>query len=144
MPKTSILPKRIRTGAKDANFSIQFTVTREDCKGSVVSDACKCASAVAIKRQLDKAVLEVWVKRTRTFIEYKDGRILRFANPVDLQKTIENYDVTAGLFPPGDYVLTPIPLSDRKGERAKRGAYFTSHQSKGIRKHRTRPAFALR
>jgi hypothetical protein len=122
----------------------EFEVTPDDVRGSVVADPENCAAARACKRL--PGVKQAWVFRTRTVLLRDDGTAVRFKNPAALQKTVEGYDATAGLFPPGVYKLRPINPGSRKEKRDALNAANPKRENKGIRPHRqpdSRPASAV-
>jgi hypothetical protein len=115
------------------NFE-EFEVTADDVRGSVVADPENCAAARACKRI--PGVKQAWVFRTRTVLLREDGTAVRYKNPASLRKTVEGYDVTAGLFPPGTYKLRPINPGSRKEKRAILNAANPKRENRGIRPHK--------
>lgn len=111
--------RRSHPELEDALESFVFTVTyKEHVKGSVVGDTQRCAAARALSSQ--PGIKNAWVTRLRTFIEFDDGMLLKYRNPTNVERAVDNYDGTAGLFPPGTYVLTPVNAANRIGARASR------------------------
>lgn len=91
---------------------LAFTVVNDDVVGSVVADKESCAAAKALCRLPD--IDHAWVFRTRTLIRRSSGAIERYENPRGLQRAVEGFDDSAGLFPAGEYQLKPLTPSDRK------------------------------
>lgn len=104
----------------DATEPYEMTVTLKHVKGAITSDKQNCAGARCIKDSV--GVEDAWVTRTRTYILFEDGRMVRYANPVALEKTIDGFDST-GFFMPGTYKLVPpVPsqaLGTKKGDNVK-------------------------
>ena len=140
------VPRRIREASVDAVLidCFDFIVGVENAIGSIVGDHASCAAACALKKRKD--IAGAWVMRTRTYIEFIDGRILRYLNPAPLQRAVEQFDLTAGLFPPGKYRLLPVQYSQTSEARRDRPRSYTGAVDEGLRqiKRRSRPAYALR
>ena len=96
----------------EPDTELAFTVVDDDVVGSVVADKEDCAAARALCRLPD--IEHAWVFRSRTLIRFTSGAIERYENPASLRKAIEGFDNSAGLFPPGDYVLKPLKPSNRR------------------------------
>lgn len=94
-----------------------FSVVEEDVVGSVVADKESCAAARALCRMPD--VEHAWVFRSVTLVKLTSGEYQRYKNPRNLQKLVERFDDSAGLFPAGDYVLRPLPESHRRAYKKK-------------------------
>lgn len=94
-----------------------FTVVDDDVVGSVVADKESCAAARALCRIPD--IEHAWVFRTRTIVKLTDGSFQRFQNPSTLAKAVEGFDNSAGLFPAGEYKLTPLRTSARREAKTK-------------------------
>lgn len=103
---------------RDAKDGFEFEVVRDDVKGSRVGDYTDCAGARALIKHPD--ITRAWVTRTRTVLEFHDGRLLKYQNPSILQAGVENYDASAGVFPEGKYALLPVCKSQRQGVRSTR------------------------
>lgn len=112
----------------------EFEVTADDVRGSVVADPENCAAAKACKRI--PGVKQAWVFRTRTVLLREDGTAVRYKNPAALKRTVEGYDVTAGLFPPGAYKLRPINTGSRKERRKILNDANPKRLNKGTRPHK--------
>jgi hypothetical protein len=110
----------------------EFEVTPDDVRGSVVADPENCAAARACKRL--PGVKQAWVFRTRTVLLREDGTAVRFKNPASLQRTVEGYDASAGMFPPGTYKLRPINAGSRRERRAILNAKNPKRENLGVRK----------
>lgn len=102
----------------EAVTPVTFTVTPDDVKGSVVRCATMCAGARAIKRCLGAET--VWIKRTRTVVKYPNGRYYRYMNALLLKRAVGKFDLTAGLFPEGEYKLLKVEHSQSKAEMKKK------------------------
>ena len=113
-PETHVAPnKATHPHLEDATEPFLMQVRREHVRGSVVMDIHACAGARAL--QSVPHVVDAWVMKSRTFIEFDDGRLLRYQNPHPLRKIVNGFDSTAGLFPEGDYMLAPVQPSARNG-----------------------------
>lgn len=102
---------------EEPETELAFTVVNDDVVGSVVADKESCAAARALCRIPD--IEHAWVFRTRTLIRRSDGSIERYENPRNLQKAVEGFDDSAGLFPAGDYTLKPLTPGDRRDHKRK-------------------------
>ena len=98
---------------KDATAPLLFTVEKQHAKGSIVGDPENCAGACALKSI--PGIKYAWVKRSTTIIEFEDGSLIRYRNPSAMQKAVEGFDLSAGIFPPGVYKLIPFSPSQRIG-----------------------------
>lgn len=116
-----------------------FEVTKDHLKGSRVADYEECAGACALKAL--PGIKNAWVMRTRTFLEYEDGTVLKWRNPKKLQTAIERFDSTAGLFPPGTYVLRETAEKDRAGASHQPPVPVPHNRGTSARKY---PSYALR
>lgn len=92
---------------------LKFIVTEEHVKGSQVGIPDACAGACALQSMTD--VKHAWVLRHRTVIEFTDGTVEKFQNPVSLTKAVTQYDESAGNFPPGVYELRPTTAKNAPG-----------------------------
>lgn len=132
------MTKRPKSGKHKTIFEpsigTEFTVTTENVRGSVVADPENCAAAKACA-QLD-GIEHAWVYRTRTILLRDDGSYVRYKNPASLTRTVEGYDASAGVFPPGTYKLNPINRGSRAERRAQLNAKNPKRQNRGIRPHR--------
>lgn len=113
-PTPSKYPRSIpgRREITEPTTEMTFTVVDDDVVGSVVADKESCAAARALCRIPE--IEHAWVFRSVTLVKLSSGEIQRYKNPRNLQKAVEGYDDSAGLFPAGDYVLKPLAASDRK------------------------------
>lgn len=134
--------KRRKSSAVDAKEPFAFTVTSYDAKGSVVGDPFHCAGACALTK-LD-GVVGAKVMRSTTTLEFTDGKKVRYRNPKRVQDAVEKFDNTAGLFPPGEYVLTPFTKSQRLDSMTKKR--HDSNFTDGSRPNQSRkkPIWAIR
>lgn len=117
--KTSKYPRSIpgRREITEPTTEMTFTVGQDDVIGSVVADKESCAAARALCRMPD--VEHAWVFRSVTLVKLASGEIQRYKNPKGLQKAVEKFDDSAGLFPAGDYVLKPLGPTHRKEYKRK-------------------------
>jgi hypothetical protein len=133
---------------EDATEGVEFLVSRKHVKGSVVGDPHSCAGSCALRDMED--VKDAWVMRSRTFLLMEDGRILRFLNPTILQRAVENFDGSAGLFPEGIYHLRPVTPSQKSDAVRKRnarrpdGGNRKPASPKGSPRRKLRPQYVLR
>ena len=143
------MPKHPRSSARRGQIDyapkpLEFTVTNEDVKGSVVADTENCAAACALKH--DPHIEAAWVTRTRTVIQFADdhpdkklaGKMLRYQNPAAMKNAVVGYDVTAGTFPPGTYRLGRVSLSQQAPHP------YRKTGERGPSYKRKRPSYALR
>jgi len=106
---------------------------------TVVGDIAQCAGACALR--LMPGVKDARVLRSRTFIEFDDGRLVKFQNALPLNRAVTGFDSTNGYFPPGEYKLLPCDKNNRVGQPRPRGA---RDGSKTTDASRTRPIYAVR
>lgn len=99
----------------EPDTGLSFTVVNDDVVGSVVADKEGCAAAKALCRIPD--IEHAWVFRSRTLVRRSSGEIERYQNPINLQRAVENFDDSAGLFPVGEYELKPLNPADRREAR---------------------------
>ena len=117
-----------------------FTVSKEDVKGSRVAHKTECAGARALCSI--PGIEKAWVSRTRTVILFTSGIMLKWTNPVKLERAVDQYDGTAGLFPVGEYILRPLRKTDRPGVRHQRKDNRGTRRS--VPKTRKKPAHVIR
>lgn len=125
---------------QDGKGEFWFTVLPEHVQGSHVRDPEQCAGACALKDLPE--IKNAWVMRTRTFLEHADGQMFKWANPVNLQKAVEKFDVTAGLFPPGEYKLVETEAREKVGMSHQPRGKVTPHR-RGVT-NKKYPSYALR
>lgn len=109
-------PTRKTHKIHDLTEDLIFEVLPVDAKGSRVGDPEECAGACALRRI--PYVQHAWVQRSTTTLLLEDGTVVRGENAAEMQATVEGYDSTAGLFPPGKYrIKAPCPAHTEKGQR---------------------------
>lgn len=124
----------------DATEPLTFTVEPQHAKGSIVGDPENCAGACALRSI--PGVTHAWVRRSTTWLQMEDGRVVRYRNPRALQTAVENFDSTSGLFPPGQYVLRVYGKSQKLVNQRKRPR---GNRTGDVPKlSRKRPAHAMR
>ena len=100
---------------KPGKAPLKFKVEPKDAIGSRVAHKTDCAGARALRRI--PGIEKAWVSRSRTVILWKSGRMEKFQNPSSLQKAVDKFDATAGMFPPGEYILKPLDKNNLPGAR---------------------------
>lgn len=109
----STYPISVGKVIEEPDTELVFTVEDNDVVGAVVADKESCPAAKALCRLPD--VEHAWVFRSITLVKHTSGKIERYQNPRTLQKVVEGFDNSAGLFPAGEYVLKPLGPSGRSG-----------------------------
>jgi hypothetical protein len=104
----------------DAARGVKFKITAGDIRRAKSKDPERCAAALALKRQFGAGKVEVHA--ARTYVEV-GGRRRRFATPAALKMETVVLD-RGGAFEPGEYVLRPIPQSQKAPATRKRAAAF--------------------
>jgi len=110
-----------------------FTVELSDVIGSTVGDYNKCAAARACRSM--KNIEDAWVSRDRTVLLFTNGKLLKYQNPELLTAAVDQYDKTAGMFPPGNYRLRCVSTKQRSGGKDGSG----THKKDGTRPHLSKP-----
>ena len=105
----------MRDATEPLVFEVEYIC---DVKGSVVGSIEQCAGAHGLRRL--SGVIDARVMKSTTYVEFEDGRILKYRNPAPLNQAVDGFDHTAGLFPPGRYRLEPTKAHDRIGARKTR------------------------
>lgn len=133
--KLERVPADIKRRARDAEKEnvFAFSVEPEDNIGAVQCCPHRCAGHNALMRL--SGVKDAWVGAARTWIEYEDGRVLKFRNPEALKNGQTGFDQGYS-FPPGDYDVRTIEPSSRKGARKHRA---NNGAKEVIRLQRKRP-----
>lgn len=107
--------------AKDATEAVAFSALKVDWKGALpVPDKCVWSRAIrrAIKAQW------AWVGRTIVYIQYADGRMVRYAHSIGSALLVRKFDraedlpinVTHWLLPPPAKRKRPKANGDKKVE----------------------------
>lgn len=116
----------------DAEEPFVFIVQYDcDVRGATVGDIAHCAGANGIRRV--PGVVDARVLRSCSYVEFEDGSIKKFRNPVALNHAVDGFDTLAGVFPPGEYRLVPPSASDRVGQRHRRSG---PHHPNPTRRHK--------
>lgn len=120
----------------DANKKIVLHILPKDIAKGNTKDPGACAAAQACMRQLGASAARVHIGRT--YLKLKD-KWLRFHTSKSLRTEIVAFD-RGGVFEPGDYLLSPLPPSDRpagKRQGTKDKTSRDSRRGKTLRKYHT-------
>lgn len=103
----------------DAKAPLRLEVTAHDVKTSSKKDPTCCAFANATKRQYK--VKAAYFFRSTAWLEYADGRLVRYLLPVSMQKEIVAFDRNKTM-EPGVYEVKPPARSATMAAIKRRGA----------------------
>lgn len=96
---------------KNLTKKIDITITAVDCKTGQTKDPGGCAAAKAIVREVPGCTA-ARVHLSRTYLQVGD-KWLRAHTPMALRSEIVAFD-RGGSFEPGEYVINPLPPSERE------------------------------
>lgn len=115
----------------DAKRSVTLHITNADIKKSDPKKPENCAAANCIKRELHAD--EVRVHLSRIYIRANQGNWQRYSTPQALRSEIIAFD-RGGSFAPGEYILSPLQLSQRAHRKHKKVKKPGSKPQRGNRK----------
>lgn len=118
----------------DSKAVVTLEISPKDVKDGATKDPTCCAAALACMRQLHAKAAKVHIGRV--YVELAD-KWLRFQTPKALRSEIVAFD-RGGTFEPGEYVLRPLPPSDRASGR-RQGA--PDKPRKGPKTKRAKPHY---
>lgn len=116
---------------RDAKRPLRITITKKDVDGSKKLEPDACAAANAICRQVEH-VVAARVHRSVAYVKMSSGVWLRYVTPQHLRDELALFD-RAGIFDPGEYVLTPPKGAQQMGYRPSHGpknARYTGRPAK--------------
>lgn len=121
------------TSVRDADDSIDVTVTANDDKVSRKKEHDGCAMAVACKRELK---LDGVIVARKSAYTIKNNVATRYELPESVSREVVSFDRGAG-FAPGDYSMRPPSESRRLGRQTGGGGSRTGTGKPIKRKHST-------
>lgn len=87
--------KEAKKIAKDAKRVFSFSVNNRDCKNGSPKSPSACAVTLAARRA-DPAIEAVHTYRTIAYVEYKNGKVLRYENSRNAEAMVNLYDSLKG------------------------------------------------